>query len=301
MREIALRNKHDLTDHAPDEWTKAYLFWLGEEIESRNTRAAYHTAWEQFRKFTDYLHYGAVTAEDVGRWKVALRKTSEPTTVNLKLSAISSFYRFVNTRYAYLRDDNPAEAVKQLTVKSYGKATLLVDNQDIELLASIDRSTFEGLRDYTIILLFLTTGVRLAALAEATVANVRRQGAIVYFSYTGKRNKAQNKRLPNNAARVLLEYMGNLGEWAGSLFGLSRHQIQYMLIKRCNAVFGVGHGITIHSLRHTAANNASKNGSIQDVRSLLDHESTRVTAVYLDHVTNDQGEKMSDLLDTRYG
>jgi integrase len=206
----------------------------------------------------------------------------------------------VNSRYAYLRDDNPADGIKQLTIKPYGKATLLVDNQDIELLASIDRSTFDGLRDYTIILMFLTTGVRLAALAEATVASVRRQGPITYFSYVGKRAKAQSKRLPSNTARALLEYMQCRGGGDGLLF-MDRQRIQYMLKKRCDAVFGVGHGITVHSLRHTAANNASKNGSIQDVRSLLDHESTRVTAVYLDHVTNDQGEKMSDLLDTRYG
>lgn len=297
---LVIRDSSEISHPKADEWTKAYTLWLVEDVQSKNSRMAYHRAWEQFKRFVENKHYGAIETEDIARWKVHLTKRFEPATVNQKLSAISSFYRFVNNRYAALRDDNPVERVKQLTVKPYGKATLLVDNQDVELLQSIDRSTFEGLRDYTIILMFLTTGVRLAAIADATLENIRRQGAVTYFGYLGKRGKVQQKRLPTNTARVLLDYMQARGEAVGSLFWMERHQIQYMVGKRCDAAFGAGHGITVHSFRHTAANNASRNGSIQDVRSLLDHESTRVTSIYLDHVTNDQGEKMSELLDKRY-
>lgn len=300
MKNIAISNQ-TLTTHEPDDWTKAYAFWLVEDLESSNTRQAYNRAWKQFLFYRHNKHFGAIESEDVAAWKVYLVKRFEPATVNQKLSAISSFYRFVNNRYAWLRDDNPVEHVKQVTVKPYGKATLLVDNQDVELLQSIDRNTFEGLRDYTIILMFLTTGVRLAAIADATLESIRRQGAITYFGYIGKRGKVQQKRLPTNTARILSEYVQQRGDSFGSLFWMKRYRIQYMIVKRCDVAFGEGHGITVHSLRHTAANNASKNGSIQDVRSLLDHESTRVTAVYLDHVTNDQGEKMSELLDNRYG
>jgi site-specific recombinase XerD len=282
-----------------DDWTKAYVLWMS-EFKSQNTKDAYTRAWYRFFAFTSGLHFGSVETEHVRAWKIALQKENEPPTVNQKLSALSSFYSFVNRHYAYLRDDNPVASVKQITFNPYGKATLLVDTQDVELLRSIDRTIWNGKRDYAIILLFLTTGVRLAAVASALNKDIRHQGAAVFFSYIGKGNKAHKKRLPPNTVRALQELHTIEPQADLSLFGLTRRQIQHMVQKRCDDAFGKGHGITVHSLRHTAANNAAKHGSIQDVRSLLDHESTRVTTVYLDHITNEQGERMSELLDNRY-
>lgn len=280
-----------------DEWQRAFILWL-QEFKSQNTREAYHLAWNQFTEWTNNLHPGAVESENIRAWKIHLQKDYSPAAVNLKLSAISSFYKYININNTSLRDDNPSENVRQLRVNPYGKATLLVDDQDIQLLYSIDRSALAGKRDYAIILMFLTTGVRLAAIANATLSDLRRQGAIMFFHYVSKGNKEYEKRLPANTIKALQDYLGERKE--GSLFGMERWDIQYMIEKRCNIVFGKGHGITVHSLRHTAANNAAKNGSVQDVRALLDHESTRVTAVYLDHITREQGERMSELLDERY-
>jgi site-specific recombinase XerD len=283
---------------ADDPWQRAYALWLA-SFKSENTRTAYKTAWGMFYTATG-LHAGAVDHEHVRAWKFKLEKDNRPATVNQYMSALSSFYKFVNRNYAYLRDDNPCANVQQLKVNPYGKATLLVDDQDVILLQSIDRDTFEGFRDYAMLLLFLTTGVRLAAIANAKNATVRRQGAVLYFHYVGKGDKEFTKRLPTNTAKAILEWLISKPDYDGSLFGMTRRQIQHMVIKRCDAAFGVGHGITVHSLRHTAANNAAKSGSVQDVRALLDHESTRVTAIYLDHITQEQGERLSEALDSRY-
>lgn len=286
-------------DIADDPWKRAYALWLA-SFRSENTRTAYKTAWAMFYNEIG-LHAGAVDHEHVRAWKFKLEKSNRPATVNQYMSALSSFYKFVNRNYAYLRDDNPCANVQQLKVNPYGKATLLVDDQDVILLKSIDRSTIEGKRDYAIILLFLTTGVRLAAIASATPDDFRRQGAAMFFSYIGKGGKEHMKRLPANTIKALTEYFyTDTYAPSGLVFDMTRRQIQHMILKRCDAAFGVGHGITVHSLRHTAANNAAKSGSIQDVRALLDHESTRVTAIYLDHITQEQGERLSEALDSRY-
>src|SRR5690606_5634756 len=128
----------------------------------------------------------------------------------------------------------------------------------------------------------------------------RRQGSITYFHYIGKGGKEFLKRLPVNTAKAVIKWLDRKTYDDASLFGLTRRQIQYMIKRRCDAAFGKGHGIHVHSLRHTAANNAAKSGSVQDVRALLDHESTRVTAIYLDHITQEQGERLSEQLDNRY-
>lgn len=306
MKSITSKDSRLAIHNPADEWERAYMRWLVEDVPSKNSRDAYNRAWEQFKTFTG-KHYSDIDTEDVGNWKVHLKRTitrskkpMEPATINQKLSAISSFYRFINLRYTRLRGDNPAESIKQLTVKPYGKSTILVNNQDVELLNSIDQSSFEGLRDYAIILLFLTTGVRLAAIANATMEHVRRQGAVMFFHYIGKGGEARQKQLSSQVAKVLSVYIQARGQSDGSLFWLKRYQIQYMIVKRCDDVFGEGHGISVHSLRHTAAVNASKLGSIQGVQNLLDHKSTRVTDIYLDHVGNGEGDKLSELLGARY-
>lgn len=284
-----------------DEWQEAFILWL-QGLRSENTREAYFFAWMQFLATAQTDNPADIETKTFEAWKITLEKRYSPTTVNLRMSAISSFYKYILKKRPYLRKDNPCEGVSQLKVNPYGKATLLVDDQDIELLSSINQSTIEGKRDYTIILFYLTMGLRLAAIAKAQISNLRRQGTVLFFKYTGKGGKEYEKRLPSNTAKAILDYIELIGSpKSGSLFGMKRHQIQYMIETRCNDVFGKGHGIHVHSLRHTAANNAGKNGSVQDVRSLLDHESTRVTSVYLDHITKEQGERMAEMLDTRYG
>ncbi len=297
--EITIYQQGNLSnDLAVDPWMKAFALWLA-SFRSNRTRDAYRAAWDQFGAFTN-LHAGAIDHEHVRAWKFHLEQAYQPAGVNQRMSAVSSFYKFINHNYAFLRDDNPCADVRQLKVNPYGKATLLVDDQDVILLKSIDRSTIEGKRDYTIILLLLTSGVRLAAIASAKNADIRKQGAVTYFHYIGKGGKDHTKRLPVNTAKAILEWLADKPYYDASLFGMTRRRIQHMLLKRCDVAFGKGHGIHVHSLRHTAANNAAKTGSVQDVRALLDHESTRVTAIYLDHITQEQGERLSETLDSRY-
>lgn len=295
--EIIKYQQSDLsTDLSVDPWLKAYALWLA-SFRSPKTQQAYDAAWKLFAGFSK-LHPGAVDHEHVRAWKYHLEQSYTPAGVNQRLSAVSSFYKFITRNYAVLRDDNPCQNVLQLKVNPYGKATLLVDDQDVTLLQSINRSTWDGIRDYAIFMLFLTMGVRLDAIASARLADIRRQGAVMYFHYIGKGGKEFTKRLPANTAKALTDYLPYA--LTESLFGMTRRQIQHMIKRRCDHAFGVGHGIHVHSLRHTAANNAAKSGSVQDVRALLDHESTRVTAIYLDHITQEQGERLSEALDNRY-
>lgn len=289
-------------DVREDEWVTSFWLWL-HAFKSQRTQETYLFAWNVFNTFTRNMHPGLVEHDHVQAFKIAMIESGlSSTTVNLRLSALSSFYKYICENKAYLRDDNPCEHVKQLKVNPYGKATHLTENQDVELLNSVDRSTSDGIRDYAILLLFLTTGVRLASVANAHLKDFQRQGNVTMWEYVGKGDKVFRKRLPTYTAKTLWEYVATVARKPDDLiFGLERYQIQYMVKRRFDLVFGKGHGLKVHSLRHTAALNASEHGSIRDVRSLLDHESTRVTAIYLDAVSKEQGEKMSEILDSRYG
>lgn len=289
------------TERRTDPWARAWLLWLG-ELNSKDTRAAYRTAWVQFDQFTGGLHPGAVEHEHVRAWKIVLSERMAEASVNQRLSGISSFYRYINQHFAYLRDDNPADGVKRAPVNPYGKATRLIAGQDQRLLESIDTATVEGKRDYAIILLFLTTAIRLSAVASATPKDVRRQGDVVFFQYRNKGGEDRQVRLPGMVARALRDYLNARRVESERLFGMTRRQIQEMVKRRCNHVFGPGHGITPHSLRHTAAMNLHDDGAtIAEIRELLGHKSSRVTLVYLDHMETVNTEKLTDRLAQRYG
>jgi integrase len=81
---------------------------------------------------------------------------------------------------------------------------------------------------------------------------------------------------------------------------LSARAIRAMLTRRCNAVFGRGHGITQHTLRHALATRADREGApLGDISAMLGHKSTRITHTYL-MKTSGRGDALARKLATRY-
>lgn len=301
---LALPSDHWLAATAPDDaWRRVYALWLM-SFPSLRTRKTYDEAWRRFTTFTGGKHFGEIEADHYRVWKESMIQTAglSAATVNLRLSAVSSFYAFVNKHYAFLRDENPCAGVQRLPVNPYGKASYLVEDQDVRLLAQADRSTDIGKRDHAILMLFLTLGVRLDAVQGATMEDLRIVGDVMYLTYRNKGGEQVTRRIPNNAARSIADWLQVRGLDDGSLFGVTRRMIQHMVLTYCNRAFGKGHGITVHSLRHTAAMNADDAGAkFSEINRLLDHKSARVTAIYLDHIRKGNADNMSAKLDERYG
>ncbi|HEY1387468.1 MAG TPA: tyrosine-type recombinase/integrase [Ktedonobacterales bacterium] len=99
-----------------------------------------------------------------------------PTTANLRLAAISSFYRYA-LRHDFLRGGNPIERVERQAVQAYAAARPLAYDELRIRLAEIDLSTPAGLRDYALLLLGLHTGRRVSELA-----GLRREHMIIRAS-----------------------------------------------------------------------------------------------------------------------
>ncbi len=99
-----------------------------------------------------------------------------PTTANLRLAAISSFYRYA-LRHDFLRGGNPVERVERQAVQSYAAARPLAYDDLRVRLAEIDLATPAGLRDYALLLLGLHTGRRVSELA-----GLRREHLIIRAS-----------------------------------------------------------------------------------------------------------------------
>jgi integrase/recombinase XerC len=328
--------KQFLPVHLTPDWQRAFIDWLT-NLPSSRTRQTYLAAWRDFLRLR-LTPPQDITQTDVLAYREYLDQHESPrthqpysdSTINQRLCALSSFFRFAQGRQ--LRPDNPCDGVRRKPVSPYGKATWLDGEaeQDIRLLRTVDTSTLQGKRDYAILLLFLTAALRVEAVASLSVGALRYQGQRVYIRYVNKGGESVEKALePLTAAAIedYLEARANGGELPAEapLFAptergqraianlshtdaqaragekpLSARAINKLVKKYCDRLFGEGHGITPHSLRHTAAMNAILEGaSVTEVSQLLRHKSIGVTTVYL-HATEKEGDKVSRRLGKRY-
>jgi integrase/recombinase XerD len=319
-------------------WEQIALDWLL-NFNSENTRKNYRYAVNCFfascRK-----HPEMVTQSDVLRYRYEMEEAGyNQATINQRLAALSSLYKYAAERALHSGARpiaNPCDGVRRKPINPYGKATFLDGQarQDIKLLNVIDRDTIKGKRDYAILLIFFTTAVRVDAVANLRLRDLRHQGDAVYMQYRNKGGEIVERRLQPVVVNAILDYLdarsevyedsplfvmtahgqrgtANLNARRGQPVGmdnanqsekpLTSRTIQRMVKHYADKAFGPGHGITPHSLRHTAAMNAIQGGaSVIEVSRLLRHKNMRVTTIYIQHVSDKADDSVSEQLGLRY-
>lgn len=290
-------------------WKMAMVVWLT-KLKSAQTRETYKTAWKQLMQFVD-VEIENIQYEHIVAWRqTMLAKELSHGTINLKLAAITSFYEFVQDQYPQMIYEgwtNPAKKIPRMPVNPYGKATFLDENNDLKLLLSIDRSTIEGKRDFAMILMFLATALRNSAVTTARRKDLHKKVTKTFLRYNNKGGKVKDILLPPLVVEALNEYLATRTDNNDALFlqpsgkPMRPRETQKMVKRRCNAAFGEGHGIKPHSLRHTAAMHAIRNGTIADVAALLSHADPRITLLYIQHLDTGGVEKTVNTLADRYG
>ncbi len=139
------------------------------------------------------------------------------TTANLRLAAISSFYRYA-LRHDFLRGDNPIERVERQMVQSYAAAHPLAYDDLRTRLAEIDLATPAGLRDYALLLLGLHTGRRLSELAGLRREHIVMRASRVEITWVRcKGGKTMRDDLPRKGAQGLAAEA--LIAWVMRLYG----------------------------------------------------------------------------------
>ena len=317
---------------AATQWRNAAGDWL-KNLDSDRTRRAYADAWKDFLTFAGDKLPDQVSQSDVIDYRFFLKTTTSPktgkpfsqSTINQRLSALSSFFRFAQGRN--LRPDNPVDGVNRESVTPYGKATWLdpEEGEDLAFLKAIDDTTDQGKRDKAIVLLYLTGAFRVSELTALTLDALRRQGRRLFVTYQHKGGEVEEVVIADEAAEALDAYLqtrGNLPAGAplfvatergrkaaqsigryeeGEVKPLTSRAIRYLVKTYADKALGRGHGIRPHSLRHTAAQALLlEGGSLTDVSRLLKHKSMQVTTIYL-HATKKSDKKTAALLGRRYG
>ena len=213
-------------------------------------------------------------------------------TRNRKLSAIKSFFRHMHNKKHYI-DRNPAAEIDGIQ-KSRTLSKYLTIDEAVSLLESVSNDTESKTRqrDYSIIALFLNTGMRLSELVGLNLESF--DPDITFVKVLGKGSKERIIYLNNAARDAVISYLKirldpRFIRTSSHAFFLSARQqrispktVQWMVNKYLEMAGLGSKGYSVHKLRHTAATLMYQSGKV-DIRVLKDilgHEQLNTTQIY---------------------
>ncbi|MBO1362539.1 tyrosine recombinase XerC [Prevotella sp. A2931] len=247
-----------------------------------------------FKNLSGHLSWESVDSDVIRDWMESMiDKGNSATSVNRRLSALRSFYRFALSRGWVEKD--PARQVS--SPKKEKPLPQFVKENDIDRLLepSMWGDSYKDVRARTIIMLFYETGIRLSELTgldNSAVDFINRQ-----IKVTGKRNKQRIVPFGEELDRQLKAYMklreekivGDrqalfLTEKGERMTAVQvRYEVQKNLERTCTLKKR-----TPHVLRHSFATAMlNHRAGLESVKKLLGHESLSTTEIYT-HTTFEQ-------------
>ena len=252
-------------------------------------------AFKEFYGNLEGCHsWKSVDSDVVRDWMESMMdKGNNATSINRRLSALRSFYRFALARK--LVDKDPVHGVTG-PKKGRPLPQFLKENEMDRLLdAESWTESFEDVRDRMVIMTFYETGIRLSELIgldDSMVDFSNRQ-----LKVTGKRNKQRVIPFEEELLATLRDYMKcrdkEVNRQSEALFvsakgrRMTSSQVREAVRKNLSKVCTLKKR-TPHVLRHTFATAMLNNkAGIESVKKLLGHESLSTTEIYT-HTTFEQ-------------
>lgn len=286
-----------------DTWIEQFETYLrAERHYSEQTLSVYVPALEEFAAFigrgNQRIDWALVDKEDVREW-IATQMDAHlaPATVNKRLSALRSFYKFLMIQQAVNAD--PTRTLKG--PKKEKKLPSFVREKDMDrLLDGIAfADNFEGIRDRLVMLLFYSTGIRLSELVGLNVGSVDFHTSTV--KVLGKRNKERIVPFGAELREALEQYLslranqpmakGNDALFFGIRVPRIPKETVNHIVKRYLSQVTTLKKRSPHVLRHSFATAMLNNGAeIEVVKQLLGHESIATTEIYT-HTTFEELKK----------
>ena len=259
---------------------------------------SYRRALENFQNYftrlSDGITWQTVDTDIIRDWmENMMDKGNSSASINRRLSALRSFYRYAMARGLVSKD--PAYGVvgpkKEKTLPYFVKESQM-DNLLDEANWGV---SYEDLRNRMILMVFYETGVRLSELVGLNDNSISWPEKVLRV--IGKRNKERVVPLGDKLLRELTDYVSVrdccVERRSNALF-LTKDgerakpaQVRFM-VERNLRKFCTLKKVSPHVLRHTFATAMLNHGAdLESVKRLLGHESLTTTEVYT-HVTFEQ-------------
>ena len=289
--------------------------WMASLDLASGTKETYLSGFRAFCWFvrSTSLDFDELTRDDVKSFKEYLvdEKKLKPATVSGYLASVRSFY-------AYSEDngiENIAHRVKGVTDSRSFKKEPLTPDQARRLLASVDRSTEKGLRDFAILNLMLRTGLRDIEIVRANCKDIQTKAGVdvLYVQGKGRASKDNFVVLTPKALSPIAAYLekrGNVNELDPLFASVSSRNAGERLTVRSisriakSALRAIGiddERYTAHSLRHTAITFSLLGGATErDAQQMARHANITTTMLYshdIDRIKHAAEREIDNVLD----
>ena len=290
-QEIQIIESHNsITAAAIDE--ALYLKWVNFIDAKPKTIATYKGALKQF--FIYLAERGIVNPqrEDIAAFRDYMLETHKATTAQNYLTAVKLFFQWTAQEGIY---PNIGERVKGVKIDKGHKKDYLTSRQAGRLLNSVNTSTLQGKRDYAILCLMLTTGLRTVSIIRANIRDLSTAGdcTVLFHQGKGRDDRAEYVKLAEPVEEAIRDYLTARGEAEEGepLFAAisNRNKGGRMTTRSVSRIAKdnlieagfKSDRLTAHSLRHTAATlNLLNGGTVQETQQLLGHSSINTTLIY---------------------
>ena len=259
---------------------------------SPKTVATYTRALRQLFK---WLYENGITQpqrEDIVRYREELKADHKPSTVQNYIVATRLFFQWTEQEKLY---PNVAQHVKGAKLDRSHKKDYLTSKQVKAVLADIDRTTEQGVRDYAIVVLMITGGLRTVEVSRANIEDLSTVGdsSVLYIQGKGHTERTEYVKLMPEVEEAIRAYLKTRGAVSGKdpLFtSLSNNSKGKRITERSvsqiakDSMVTAGYNsdrLTAHSTRHTAVTLALLGGqSLEEVQQFARHANITTTQIY---------------------
>ena len=235
----------------------------------------------------------------------------KPTTVQNYITATKIFFSWTEQEGLY---PNVADHLKGAKLDREHKKDYLTSRQVKEVLAGVDRSTEQGLRDYAMLFLMVTGGLRTIEVSRANIGDLRTLGdnSVLYVQGKGREEKTDYIKLSAPAEQAIRAYLKARGEKdeEAPLFSstsnnnrgarITTRSVSGIVKTRLQQAGYDSEKLTAHSLRHTAVTLSLLAGKdITEVQQFARHANIATTMIYnhaLDKAKNGCSEAITQAI-----
>lgn len=267
------------------------------------------------RQLINYFSLNGITRpqrEDVIAFREDLKASGlKPTTIQNYITAAKIFFRWTAQEGLY---PNVADKLKGAKLDRDHKKDYLTSNQVKSVLENVERDTEQGVRDFAMLSLMVTGGLRTIEVSRANIGDMRTLGnaTVLYLQGKGRTEKTEYIKISapvEKAIRAYIKARGVVSDDAPLFSSLSNNSKGERLSTRTvsgivkTRLQGAGYDnsrLTAHSLRHTAVTLSLLAGrDIAEVQQFARHANITTTMIYnhaLDKAKNGCSEAISNAI-----
>lgn len=282
------------------------------------TKASYKNILSIFKHFLMTRGVIEPTRNDLLVFKEEMLKKVGSATVQKHIVVLRGFFRYLKVQGLY---EDISYQVRGCKVETTYKRMPLSIEDSIKLIAKAKKKakTETGKRDYALVVLFLTTGLRSIEASRANTEDIDLVNGdyVLHIQGKGRDTKAEFVKLSEETYQALQDYLSTINQddienegnvtplfltkpKKGKQHRLSTKGIRSLVKDLLIAIGYSSRAYSVHSLRHTFATTALQQGaSILQTQEALRHKNISTTQIYshmLEGFNSNTNKLVSDAL-----